>query len=58
MENKNFLLNLDDMLTNDLHSARRMGVGGGNRIISHVAQYLEKRLGLRNNTLPKVYITI
>lgn len=46
-----FLLSLDDILTNDLHSAREIGVGGGSGIISHMTQCLEKKLNLKNNTL-------
>ena len=54
------MLSLDDILINELHSARGIGVGGGNGIISPydtifriIFQYLEKKLNLKNNTQKK-----
>lgn len=45
------MLSLEDLLINYLHSARGMGVGGGDRIIFHIAQYVEKGLNLKTVTL-------
>lgn len=45
------MLSVDNLLIDDLHSDRGLGVGGEDRIVSHIAQYVEKRLNLKNVAL-------
>lgn len=52
------MLNVDDLLIDDLHSDRGMVVGGEDLIISHIAQYVEKRLNLKNVTLSLNYTSL